>query len=747
MNRIFTEEVDSFKLEYLYNLSDLKLLSLLQNTDKKYTKESQQNYIKQLKNYFRFCRNKDYKYQVSYSPGQSNPQGRQYSKIMSFQGMARPIRSFLARDNHYDIDIVNSFPTIFLYICSKAHLPCKFIAEYVKNRDDILRDENITKQQFIADFLMSDKIAVQNTHFLKNLAGEIIENKKNIIQLHREILQRLSNSKTSNNPQSSGLFKILEYYENKILNTVITSKIIKSKDIISLCFDGMIVKNTINKELINKINELPDVKKYGVKFIIKKWDYEINIPEDYSCTVKDYDDYKQILEKDFALLEDPTMFIRISPGKTPLFRTEKDFRVLAAPYFNNNFKYNDWVSDPERKTFSGLTFAPSVLYDDPFCLGYGAALGIQPCPTDEKVFNQALPYKAKYLKSGHSQEPFEIFKKYLIDNITGEQDIDWFINFISLKLKNPNKQHSVAFVLKGEEGCGKDTLMEFFNKIYGSDRQYIYNQNESKHILGPVNTGLKNKLITVLNEMESLKGHQLIDKMKDMITRKTNMIEEKYCRPYEQDNNVTLFVFSNNLNPIKVTVGNRRWILFVTNSVNKGNAPYWKNLYELMNKEEWINNLFTSLMNHEIPENYLPEDSAAHPRSNNYFDMINDQIPPIIKFMYNMDFTELDIINEGKYLGWHYISKSKLKKLFNKYTEDTTKIKTDNILNQLPFDEEQGLVKNIRLNTKDGKRLGERILINNQLFLSVLKTKYFSRIQEEVIESEFTDGDKLEYIN
>jgi hypothetical protein len=751
MNRTYTEEVDSIKVDYLKNLSDKDLLKIIEEPHKKLSKDGQINNLKSIRNYLSFCIEKDYKYKVNYSPSTNNIEGRIYSKLpMSFQSLTDVIRGFLACDNYFDIDIINAFPTIMLYICKKYGLGCKYLCEYVNNREVVLATENIDKYCIFKYFLMTDVIKPQKTFYLKNLAGEITQNKSTIINLNRELLDSLP-TKNKENPNSSNLSKILEYYENKILNIALS--VPKKRDIVALIFDGFIVKNIVDKNIINKINSLTE--KYGVTFKIKKWNESIIIPEDYECKILDYNDYKLELEKQFAFLENPTMFIRLASkeSKEVLFKNENDFRILAAPFFNKVFKFNDWIADPNRKTYKSLTFSPKVLHDDPHCKVYGDALGIQPVKEPDGAFNQALPYKAIYFKKDDPllcDKPFNIFKQYLIDNITGEEGIDWFINFISLKLKNPNYNHKCGFILKGAEGTGKDTFIEFLNKIYGEDRDYIYNQNDEKHILGSVNTGLKNKLICVLNEMESLKGHVLIDKLKDLITRRENVIEEKYVKPYKQDNNVTLFVFSNNMNPIKLTVSNRRWILFVTKSINKGKTEYWKNLYNLMEDENFINNLFTSLMNHNITEGFSPCDSENHPRSNQYFEMVNDQIPQIIKFLYNCDYSDFDILQDGKYAGWNYTSKSEFKKLFDKYTDDNTKIKTTNILNNLDFTEEHGIVKNIRV-IVNNKRLGERLLINKQLFLSVLKDKYFAKeneISTVMFEHNKKDEiDKLEYIN
>ncbi|RZK02636.1 MAG: hypothetical protein EOO46_18415 [Flavobacterium sp.] len=60
---------------------------------------------------------------------------------LGLTSMRKSIRNAMIKDYYYDFDLSNAHPCIVLAICEEHNLPCKYVREYVNNREEVL--ENI----------------------------------------------------------------------------------------------------------------------------------------------------------------------------------------------------------------------------------------------------------------------------------------------------------------------------------------------------------------------------------------------------------------------------------------------------------------------------------------------------------------------------------------------------------------------------------------------------------------------------
>lgn len=71
----------------------------------------------------------------------SKEYGRVYPKnSLSLGVMRRPIRHFLAKDDYYDVDIINAHLMIAKQKCKEFGIECEYITEYCERRDEILKE-------------------------------------------------------------------------------------------------------------------------------------------------------------------------------------------------------------------------------------------------------------------------------------------------------------------------------------------------------------------------------------------------------------------------------------------------------------------------------------------------------------------------------------------------------------------------------------------------------------------------------
>mgnify|MGYP003648901826 FL=1 len=216
-------------------------------------------------------------------------EGRLFSGS-SIQGMSKIIRGFLCKGITTDIDQANSHPTILKYLCDKHNIPCPNLTYYIDNRDKILADMNMTRDEAKTLFLCSvnkDKLnRKEKNDFFKGFDKEtkIIQNKLLNLDDYKYFKDCIPLDKTYNK-NGSAINRLLCKYENEILQTMVNVIRKKNIEIHSLMFDGLMVYgdyyndetllNDIKIEVNNKYDGL------NMNFTYKEHADEIKIPKHF----------------------------------------------------------------------------------------------------------------------------------------------------------------------------------------------------------------------------------------------------------------------------------------------------------------------------------------------------------------------------------------------------------------------------------------------------------------------------------
>ncbi len=77
---------------------------------------------------------------------------------LSLQSFSKKIRHTLVHKSHLDIDIINCHPILLLQYCKKQNIKCRYLTEYVKNREGCITnlmnayhtERKIVKELFIS---------------------------------------------------------------------------------------------------------------------------------------------------------------------------------------------------------------------------------------------------------------------------------------------------------------------------------------------------------------------------------------------------------------------------------------------------------------------------------------------------------------------------------------------------------------------------------------------------------------------
>lgn len=195
--------------------------------------------------------------------------GRLYSQnYYSLQYFTRYIRNALTENIYDDYDMQNAYPTLMLWLCKKYNLPTTYLADYVKNREQILKRVQSTKnisrdeaKKLFITFLMGDESQQSNILYIKKLKREVHENRKFLINkfplLKQAIISKQEDRKNIYNLEGKVLSYILSSVENHVLMTI--AQFYKDRKIINnncvLMFDGIMMKKLQENEKKLLINQ------------------------------------------------------------------------------------------------------------------------------------------------------------------------------------------------------------------------------------------------------------------------------------------------------------------------------------------------------------------------------------------------------------------------------------------------------------------------------------------------------------
>lgn len=632
VNMCYVEKCDLNKAIYLTKLTEDKLkdiyfpkiLSEVDDFGKKHTIKSVKAKCRMIKKYCKLVIQNNGQLPILYEFKTQGNNERLYSKGgLGFQGMKREVRSWLAQDNYVDIDMCNAQPTIVKYIKDTQfpELCCPLLDAYVNNRELFLsNNKTLTKHDILQWCFFEKKCKSHWLPVVKKFYGEILEIKKALFP-----------DGDYGNWSSLFAHKIQEI-ENTILQKAI-SVVDKSK-VGTLIFDGFLYeKATFTQELIDKINDQSST--YGITFKVKelKFDHEMDLSLLDNSSRMTYDKVKKNFEANFLKVNIPTMFIEeyIDPiTKEEKYHIHESLkqRVDEIKYeeLDDNGRwikkdfYPDWIKDESKRCYLTTAFYPTLHEKE----------------LPDTVYNTFKGYKAQEvnLEEGYKPDWFINHLKLLCNGV--EKDGLYALYYIAHLLQKPQEIPEVGIVMRGKQGAGKDTIIDVIEKMIGNT--LVYRTSNMNDAFGNFTSAFRDKLVFQFNEVEGKDGFQFSQKLKDLITRKKNNINEKNLRPYEQKNLMRIFLFTNSLTPLDIPPDDRRFVVFKT--CDPQEPEYYVAIYrDHINNDDEINKLYTYLINLDISK-FCPR--HERPQTENYKFMKEMSINPLYLYLYQHSFNDYE---------------------------------------------------------------------------------------------------------
>ncbi len=333
-NKLFIEHFDKNKLGYILN--NLEQISEIYRPDAR-------NEVPLDKYYFKSESNSSANssiINVSYSQHNNGLYGRYYAKNgLSAQGMIREARHTIFKDYYVDIDIDNCHPVITKWICKNLEIECKYLSDYIDNRNEIIQDLIELNPEFNFEYFKKYFLKlsygcgndsyneVKNKNdFLINFRNEIQtiqESISNKLYTFRDIVKKENAKKNKNyNLYGSTLSHICQFVENQLLMIIV--EYLKSKDLniqdSILCFDGI---------MLNKI-KFTNSMLQDIQDLFKSIEGNCKCPIDIKLSIKHMNLDKQILDRcNYINGVDYTYYKKI---------------VKKQLEFNDNYYFRDFIT-------------------------------------------------------------------------------------------------------------------------------------------------------------------------------------------------------------------------------------------------------------------------------------------------------------------------------------------------------------------------------------------------------------------
>ena len=546
---------------------------------------------------------------IKYRFGKNYENGRQYSTKLSLQGCPSNIRGFITQGTGYrDYDMFNAYFAILVKLCSENNIPCLYIKQYLNNREQILKENKLSKR-FVLAFLHQDKPKTYDKPFLIGLDNELKIIKPQLISIFLDKISQFDNKK---NPISSQMSQILNCFENEALMKVVTTY--KLKDAV-LIYDGFMTRTELPVESLEELT--------GYKWVTKDFpplDID-DLEEDDEYTIQ-----KGLMEENnFVSLEPFTRYSRINENYDYVIQTKQDFEDRNAIYqiINDNNQIvpimKKWLEDPNKRTYDKTVFDPDPNFNN------------------KRFFNLFKPFDiVNYISEdgaqAHEQCNIDDFHT-LIHNLSGGSqepaNEEYLLNWLAHLFQKPHINPQTCVVLKGKQGNGKDSLTKTINLLFGEKNNYLTKVSDIDRVVGNFTETLDKKLVVQLNEMEGKDGVKFQNRLKDLITTEYNLINRKYQSLQTQVNYIRWIIFSNTITPVVVELSDRRFFICETDDANMGNHEFWNRYYCNLDNKNFLRSIYDYLMERDITR-FNPK---CIPKNNDKVHLQLANINPIHKFL------------------------------------------------------------------------------------------------------------------
>ena len=608
-------------------------------------------------------------------------------KSLGMAAIRRITRNTFMRNTYYDLDMDNCHPTLIRGIIQNSLPEGKFIDleypyldEYCESRGAVIAsvmrayncDRKRAKNAFIslmyngsvaswrrgdgdADELKGTDPEVEC--FLDKFHDEIqkitdlfIANNPEQYKLHADAYRKDEKNKDKKNERGSFLSTILQDYEIKIIDHLLSYIMFQTKlscveghtdrHIISYSYDGfMLLKERVDahggisallEDLTQRTYDFCGVE---INFSAKDMNDEYHTEFVYTPTVaeeevRETDKQREKREKEEAKQEKELKKKEVMADNNKKYTLmKKEFekthckivhhgvyveitdhgnfirkqRQMEEKYIHMSYKKDllgnnvpfiyEWLKDPNIRSYENMDVFPNPAF----------------CPAN--CFNLWRPFEMEFVKKWtHDQEGLDILLNHIRiicgnDDSAYSQAMKWFAHMV----QHPeHKSFMPTFI--SMPGAGKTSVFELLEKILGSDK-CLSTSTPSTDVWGPFNGLMAGKFLVCIDDPEIV-DNNFHEQIKTIILGKTLRIQRKGVDSYVEKSYVRLLGATNKENGFMREEKQGRRTLTIRSSDEKiGDSAYFKQIYALMDRRDTLKTFYEHLKNlPDVPAEYkLPE--------------------------------------------------------------------------------------------------------------------------------------------
>lgn len=539
--------------------------------------------------------------------------GRYYGG--SFTGLSKKLFNTFFKESHVQLDLESSYQTMFRNAFRHLHLPA--LDEYVNNRDAIFdgfqselglsRNEvkgainsMFSTHPYYSRTFGLDGHEEATLHAFSEHAFTVAL-KKDLKTIGDEFLNTYKpfydtvclwrKTKPDNDSRRDlgvAMGFLAQDMEASVMRCMI--KEVGTNDLYWK-FDAIIIpKDLIGRTTVDSfINNLTEVVKSKTGISIRL--NEKNMREDSFAMVlppsdirgTEYDIWKMEFERKFFKLDNPPRFCMIHDDGITQILSEADFRHVNMEQ-NEEFR-KKWLSDPSKRKYIGLDFAPPPLEVKSGYYNTWSGFAASKLPENDGDVD-ITPYlnHVRLLMGG--------------DDSDAEVSTEFMHNCLAYKFQCPGLRTRVAHYLRSTQGVGKDLWGDFMSMVMG--RRNVVKVTKFGDLMGFGSPLREAKILCIISEMNYHDNVKYMDDLKNQIVQSEAHIRAKNVGEYFIRDSIEFVGFSNNFNAIQITSDDRRFHVVTCSGRYANDADYFRDLVPWFDQPENQRAVYDFYMNRNI---------------------------------------------------------------------------------------------------------------------------------------------------
>lgn len=480
------------------------------------------------------------------------------------QNIQHDIRAALSKKYYIDIDMVNAQPTLLIQYCDARGWSCEALKHYGSNREELLQeicDMNAIKRweakQRVVSILFGANANDMPTFFHQQLYPEIRRITTNIWNEHATSLKWLSKQP---NHMGKGLSYVLQTEERKCLLAMERALAKRGRMLDVYIHDGGLVRKNGDETTFEPVflQELEkDIKidtGYAIKLAVKPIETSFVLKSEPES---EYDQMKKEFEETYMKLMTPAVYVRLEGNDVlPISQSTLIHQQQNKLLEDRSSFIGKWTKDPNIRTYERLVYAPKKeVRDNEYNLFTKFAVDPQPVVDISHVLTLVS------LVCNHEVKV-----------------IEYFLNCMAHIIQKPYEKLRMCIIIQGNEGVGKDMILNFIGKILGSG--YFFSTcSPETNVFHSFNSGTERALLVKFEEADFSTNKQNANKLKGIITKEKETYIRKGQDGIELDDYRNFIMTTNQEIPVLLENTSRRFVLIKASSDKMGDTDFWADMY------------------------------------------------------------------------------------------------------------------------------------------------------------------------